>query len=156
MLECAGDVCLYTLVVCSEWLFVVAFSTRCNCCDSYFVSFNSTPTLPAVRDLGTVDRKLQERIQQHVLAPLAKAEAEDQLFDDRAMETLGYAPEEIDLVRAKWTELRAPGAQDWLKALPVHPDLELPNELLRTTLAHHLLVLRKTFLRVVGVPELSR
>ena len=42
MLECAGDVCLYTLVVCSEWLFVVAFSTRCNCCDSYFVSFNST------------------------------------------------------------------------------------------------------------------
>ena len=81
MLECAGDVCLYTLVVCSEWLFVVAFSTRCNCCDSYFVSFNSTPTLPAVRDLGTVDRKLQERIQQHVLAPLAKAEAEDQLFE---------------------------------------------------------------------------
>ena len=114
----------------------------------------SAKCLPAVRDLGTVDRKLQERIQQHVLAPLAKAEAEDQLFDDRAMETLGYAPEEIDLVRAKWTELRAPGAQDWLKALPVHPDLELPNELLRTTLAHHLLVPRKTFLRVVGVPEL--
>ena len=52
MLECAGDVCLYTLVVCSELLFAVAFSTRCNCCDfvsfnstccdSYFVSFNST------------------------------------------------------------------------------------------------------------------
>ena len=47
--------------------------------------------------------------------------------------------------------VRYHGAQDWLKALPVHPDLELPNELLRTTLAHHL---RKTFLRVVGVPEL--
>ena len=42
VLECAGDVCLYTLVVCSELLFAVAFSTRCNCCDSYFVSFNST------------------------------------------------------------------------------------------------------------------
>ena len=98
MLECAGDVCLYTLVVCSEWLFVVAFSTRCNCCDSYFASFNltgyqsenravalkvinavSAKCLPAVKDPGTVDRKLQERIQQHVLAPLA---AEDQLFDE--------------------------------------------------------------------------
>ena len=38
VLECAGDVCLYMLVVCSEWLFVVDFSTHCNwkntvCCD---------------------------------------------------------------------------------------------------------------------------
>ena len=60
----------------------------------------SAKCLPAVRDLGTVDRKLQERIHQHVLAPLAKAEAKDQLFDDRAMKTLGYAPEEFDSVRA--------------------------------------------------------
>ena len=54
----------------------------------------SAKCLPAVSDLGTVDRK--SRIQQHVLAPFAKAEAEDQLFDDRAMKTLGYAPEECE------------------------------------------------------------
>jgi len=43
------------------------------------IKYVSAKCLRAVRDLGTVDRTLQERIQQHVLAPLAKAEAEDQL-----------------------------------------------------------------------------
>jgi len=45
VLECAGDVCLYTLVVCSELLFVVAFSTCCNCCDSYFVTRTLFPLI---------------------------------------------------------------------------------------------------------------
>ena len=73
MLECAGDVCLYTLVVCSEWLFVVAFSTRCNCCDSYFVSCKKKKKTivesKKCRLLNAVDGRLLQQCQQLLSAP---------------------------------------------------------------------------------------
>jgi hypothetical protein len=109
--------------------------------------------VPSLKELGTVDRKLQERIQHHVLTPLSKAKLEDILFDDQRMQAAGYDAEELELVRVKWTELHAPGATHWLQALPIHPDFELDSEELQATLAHHLLLPRSVFLRVLGLPK---
>lgn len=112
--------------------------------------------VPAVDDLGTVASKLQERIQSKLLSPFAMAKVTDTLHDDQAMLRLGYTKDELDIVRAKAMELQAPGATLWTQALPVVPDFELPNEELRATLAHHLLLPRHVFCRVVGVPSQHR
>jgi hypothetical protein len=43
-----------------------------------------------------VDRKLQERIQHHVLTPLSKVKLEDTLFDDQRMSVV-WPPRDIGL-----------------------------------------------------------
>ena len=106
----------------------------------------------AVKGLGTAKRKMQERIKHEVLDQLALANVEQTMADAATMVQYGYEVDEISLVKAKMSELRAPGATDWLQALPTNPEFELPTEELRATLANHTLLPRQEFLQVVGVP----
>ena len=39
--------------------------------------------------------------------------------------------DELDALAVKATELRAPGACDWLQALPIVANMELPTDMLR-------------------------
>jgi hypothetical protein len=108
---------------------------------------------PTVGELGMANSKLQERVQARVLGPLTLAKVENLLFDDDAMRRQGFEDDELDAVRVKANELKAPGATHWLQVLPVVPDFQLTNEELRATLAHHTLLPQAFLLRLLGLPR---
>jgi len=113
--------------------------------------------LPALKELGSLEPKLQVRFKHGVSDPAGLSSVTQHLREKNALILFGYKADELDALAVKATELRAPGACDWLQALPIVANMELPTDMLRVVLAHHLLLPRKLFFKVVGLPlELQR